>query len=497
MTIEKLVEKTSTYLGPKDVETIKKAYELALSVHENKKRGTGEDYIDHPLEVAYYLAENDLDTPTIVAAILHDTEEEKPEIKNTIRKEFGQEVADLVEGVTKLGKIKIKRSWFFPLSILQARQQKELGFERHVESLRKMLLAMTKDIRVVLIKFADRLHNMKTLKGVRPEKRERIARETLEIYSPLAYRLGMGKIKGELEDLAFPYAYPKEYAELKKILGHKFEEKEKYLKKVMTILGEKLKKEHIKAELHGRRKHLYSLYKKLLRLDNNLNKIYDLVAIRIIVPNVEECYQTLGIIHAMWKPLIGRIKDYIALPKPNGYQSLHTTVFGPDGEIVEIQIRTHQMHEKAENGVAAHWHYSDKKHSGNAKIAPIGKDQTEWLNELKRWQEGLKDARELNEALKLDFFRDRIFVFTPGGDVSDLPINACPIDFAYSIHTEVGQACQGARVNGKMVKLDYPLKNGDIVDIITKKSSKPKRDWLKFVKTSRAKGKIRSFFEQG
>jgi len=496
MTIEKLAEKTSTYLDSKDVESIKKAYQLASSVHQNIKRGTGEDYIDHPLEVAYYLAENELDRATIIAALLHDAEEEKPEIKNTIKKEFGQEVAELVEGVTKLGKIKIKRSWFFPLNILQARQQKELGFERHVESLRKMLLAMTKDIRVVLIKFADRLHNMKTLRGVRSEKRERIARETLEIYSPLAYRLGMGKIKGELEDLAFPYAYPKEHAQLKKILSHKFEEKEKYLKKVMALLGTKLKNEHIKAEIHGRRKHLYSLYKKLLRYDNNLSKIYDLVAIRIIVENVEDCYKTLGLIHAMWKPLIGRIKDYIALPKPNGYQSLHTTIFGPDGEIIEIQIRTREMHERAENGVAAHWHYADKKHDGKAIMAPVGKNQTEWLKELEHWQEGLKDARELNEALKLDFFRDRIFVFTPGGDVSDLPINACPVDFAYSIHTEVGQNCQGARVNGKIVKLNYPLKNGDIVEIITKKSSAPKRDWLKFVKTSRAKGKIRSYFEQ-
>lgn len=495
MTIEKLVEKSKTYLNAQDVESIKNAYKLALSIHQNIKRGTGEDYIDHPLEVAYYLADNDLDGATIVAALLHDAVEERPEIKTTIKNDFGQEVSDLVEGVTKLGKIKIKKSWFYPLSILQERKQKELGFERHVESLRKMLLAMTKDIRVVLIKFADRLHNMKTLRGVRPEKRERIARETLEIYSPLAYRLGMGKIKGELEDLAFPYAYPKEYAELKKGLGQKFEEKEKYLKKVMALIGTTLKKEHIKSELHGRRKHLYSLYKKLCRFDNNMGKIYDLVAIRIIVPTVEECYQTLGIIHSMWKPLIGRIKDYIALPKPNGYQSLHTTVFGPDGEIIEIQIRTYEMHEKAENGVAAHWHYSDKKSDKKATMAPVGKDQTKWLQELGHWQEGLKGAKELDEALKLDFFHDRIFVFSPGGDVSDLPVNACPIDFAYSVHTEIGQNCQGARVNGKIVKLNYPLKNGDIVDIITKKSSKPKRDWLKFVKTSRARSKIRSYFE--
>lgn len=495
MTFGSIQNQIKNYLSKKEQGLTQKAYLFAKTAHKGKKRGTGEPYINHVLAVAYYLAKREMDAPTITAAILHDVEEDSPQLKGKIIKDFGPEVANLVEGVTKLGKIKIKKSWFLPLKILQDRKQKQLGLERHVESLRKMLLAMTKDIRVVMIKFADRLHNMQTLRGVRPEKRERIAHETLEIYAPLAYRLGMGELKGQLEDLAFLYAYPKEYQRVRKLAGDRYEEKEKYIGEIIGDLQNKLKEENIKAEIHGRRKHLYSLFRKLQRCDDDISKIYDIVAVRVVVTNIEECYRVLGIVHAIWRPLIGRIKDYIAMPKPNGYQSLHTTVFGPDGEIVEIQIRTKEMHDRAENGIAAHWHYSGsgaEKHQASR----ITKEQLGWLKELRHWQESLKNAQELSQALTLDFFRDRIFVFTPQGDVRDLPLNATPVDFAYSVHSEIGEACVGARVNGKLVKLNYPLRNGDIVEIITKKASSPKRDWLRFVKTSRARSKIRSTLEK-
>jgi GTP pyrophosphokinase len=492
ITLNDLLKITGSYLTKNDQDLITKAYNFAKDAHKGEKRGTGEEYINHPLHCAYLLAINNFDVQTIAATLLHDVAENNPKEINALKKQFGPEIFEIVDGVTKLGKIKIKKSWFFPLSILQDRRQKQLGYERHIESLRKMLLAMAKDLRVVMIKFADRIHNMQTLKGVRPEKRERIARETLEIYAPLAYRLGMGKVKGELEDLAFPYAYPKEYQQIKKIVGHKYEEKEESLKKVIKVLNEKISKVGIKATIHGRRKHLYSLYKKLKKHDNDISKIYDLVAVRIIVNNLEDCYKVLGIIHQTWTPLIGRIKDYIAVPKPNGYQSLHTTVFAVDGEIVEIQVRTKEMHDLAENGIAAHWHYKDIRQKPT-DMKKIAKDQLVWLKELEKWQQNIKDSKEFSKVLKLDFFKDRIFVFTPQGDVHDLPLGATPIDFAYAIHSDVGNACVGAKLNGKMIKLDQPLKNGDIVDIITKNDSRPKRDWLKFVKTSRARGKIKSY----
>ncbi|MCL5794826.1 MAG: RelA/SpoT family protein [Patescibacteria group bacterium] len=487
-----LLKKTGNYLNKADQDLITKAYYFAKDAHKGEKRGTGEEYINHPLHSAYLLAINNFDAQTIAAALLHDVAENNPHKIKSLKAEFGPEIFEIIDGVTKLGKIKIKKSWFFPLNLLQNRRQKQLGYERHIESLRKMLLAMAKDLRVVMIKFADRIHNMQTLKGVRPEKRERIARETLEIYAPLAYRLGMGKVKGELEDLAFPYAYPKEYQKVKNIVGHKYEEKEEYLKKVIEVLENKIHKVGIKAKIHGRRKHLYSLYKKLKKYDFDITKIYDLVAVRIIVNNLEDCYKVLGIIHQTWKPLIGRIKDYIAVPKPNGYQSLHTTVFAIDGEIVEIQVRTKEMHDKAENGIAAHWHYKDIRQKP-ANMAKIAKDQLVWLKELEKWQQNIKDSKEFSQILKIDFFKDRIFVFTPQGDVHDLPLGATPVDFAYAIHSDVGNTCVGAKLNGKMIKLDQPLKNGDIVDIITKKESEPKRDWLKFVKTSRARGRIKSY----
>lgn len=496
MKIENILEKIKEYLEPADQRLVKKAYQFAEKAHCGQKRGTGEPYIQHPLEVAYLLADDKLDAKTISAALLHDVAEDNPQMMERMKKEFDPEIIRLVKGVTKLGKIKIKKSWFLPLRILQDKKEEQLGFERHVENLRKMFMAMSEDIRIILIKLTDRLHNMQTLEGVKKTKQKRIAQETLEIYTPLAQRLGMGKIKGDLEDLAFPYVHPEEYQDLKKRVGSRYEKKEKYIAKIKYILKEELEKHNIKVKkIHGRKKHLYSLYRKLKKYDHDLSKIYDLVALRIIVSTTEDCYKTLGIIHNLWKPLIGRIKDYIALPKPNGYQSLHTTVFGPEGEIFEIQIRTAQMHEQAEHGVAAHWHFSEQKGTKNyfsRQITQISKNELCWLKELAEWQKKAKDKEEWTKGVKMDFFEDRIFAFTPQGDVFDLPIGATPIDFAYAVHTDIGDSCIGAKVNNKIVSLDYNLKNGDIVEIITGKKAQPKRDWLSFVKTSRAKGKIKA-----
>ena len=496
MTIEEVLSKTEKYLDSKDQKLIKDAYDFASRAHAGQKRGTGEEYINHPLEIAYILASDSLDGTTIAASLLHDAVEDNPKMTPELKAKFKPDIIQLVEGVTKLSKIKIKKSWFLPLRYLQDRKEKELQFERHVESLRKMFMAMSEDIRIVLIKLADRLHNIKTLHGVNPDKRERIARETLEIYAPLAHRMGMGKIKGDLEDYAFQYAYPKEFASLKKRVGHKYENKEKYISKIKYVLGKELNDNSIDIiSLDGRKKHLYSLFRKLKKYDNDMAKIYDLVALRIIVPNTEDCYKTLGTIHKMWKPLIGRIKDYIALPKPNGYQSLHTTVFGPEGEIFEIQIRTQQMHEQAEFGIASHWHYSDKKESKSYLLSghvKTDKNEIEWLHELAEWQKKIADGKEWEHSVKMDFFEDRIFAFTPQGDVVDLPQGATTIDFAYAVHSEVGDACTGARVNGKIVPLNYILKNGEIVDIIVNKKTMPKRDWLNFAKTSRARSRIKS-----
>lgn len=499
MTIKDLLDKTN-YLFKTDQQMIERAYDFASQAHQGQKRGTGEAYIQHPLQVAAYLAENQLDSTTVAAALLHDTEEENSALRGQINREFGPEIAQLVEGVTKLGKIKIKKSWFLPLKFLQERQQKQLGLQRHLESLRKMLLAMSKDVRVILIKFADRLHNMQTLAGVRPDKQRRIAQETLEIYAPIAHRLGMGKLKGTLENLAFPYVYPKEYAETKKLAGPSYEEKEIVCNKAKEIIKKILIENKIKyLYLDGRKKHLYSLWRKLQRYDNDISKIYDIVAVRIVVESIENCYKVLGLIHKTWRPLIGRIKDYIAVPKPNGYQSLHTTVFGPGGEIIEIQIRTQDMHYNAEYGIAAHWHYSQVQQSAKRKTSShLPKNKLDWLQELAKWQEKQTDENELLRGLNLDFFRDRIFVFTPQGDIHDLPAGATPVDFAYAIHTEVGNKCIGAKVNGKIVKLNHILTNGDIVEITTNQKSKgPKRDWLKFVISSRARSKIRSHVGNG
>lgn len=486
----KSLESKIQYLSEPDKKLIRRAFDFAEKYHQGQKRKTGEPFINHGLETAAYIAKLRLDAPAVAAAILHDVCEDTPCDLNRLRKEFGKEIAILVDGVTKLGKIRITRRWIF------LRSEKELEeYDRQVETLRKMFMAMARDIRVVLIKLADRLHNMKTLEGVAPEKRLRIAKETLEIYAPLADRLGMGELKGKLEDLAFPYVYPKEYQELKTRIASRLIQKERYLNKIKAILLRRLNKEGIKPEIHGRVKHLYSLWKKLKRYDNDLNRIYDLVALRIIVKNVEECYQVLGIIHDTWRPLIGRIKDYIALPKPNGYQSLHTTVFAENGELIEIQIRSKEMHDRAENGVAAHWHYSEKKGTLDYLKRIVRRAPSQdliWVNELARWQNSFKDNKEVVDGLGMDFFHDRIFVYTPQGDVKNLPAGATPIDFAYAIHTEIGNTTSGAKVNGKMVELSQELQNGDIVQILTKKNSHPSRDWLNFVRTSLARSRIKA-----
>lgn len=488
------LKKKLDYLKEPDQKLVERAYYYALKAHEGQKRKTGEPFVIHGLETAKFITDLKLDAASVAAALLHDVCEDTSISQQVLRKEFGRTIANLVDGVTKLGKIRIVTKWLF------IKNEQELEqFDRQIETLRKMFVAMARDIRVVIIKLADRLHNMRTLEGIEPQKRLRIAKETLEIYAPLAYRLGMGELKGQLEDLAFPYVYPKDYADLSKKVAGKLKEKEKYIEKIRFKLLKKLAKAGIRAEIHGRAKHMYSLWRKLKRYNNDLSRIYDLVAIRIIVANVEECYKALGMIHEMWRPLVGRIKDYIAQPKPNGYQSIHTTVFADNGEIVEIQIRTQAMHDRAENGIAAHWHYSEKKHTLDYLTRQVGRvpnKELVWVTELNRWQQALKDNKEVLDSLGMDFFSSRIFVYTPQGDVKDLPAGATPIDFAYSIHSDIGNTIFGAMVNDKMEPLSHPLQNGDIVSIITKKTSHPKHDWLEFAKTSLARSRIRAYLNR-
>lgn len=490
----KLNSRLKRYLSEDDLALIDRAYELAREAHKGTKRDSGEEYLTHPLNVALILTDMELDAETIAAALLHDVCEDTPLTPKELQQQFGPTIATLVEGVTKLGRVKLKRGATFLPRFFQRRAEEQLAFERQVEYLRKMLLAMSSDIRIILIKLADRLHNMRTLSAVRPDKRARIAQETLEIYAPLAYRLGMGEIKGELEDLAFPYVYPNEYRQLREQLGKRIAEREAYVQRYMRVLRQYLEGEGLRvSNIHGRVKHLFSLWRKLQRYDGDLAKIYDLVAVRLIVQSTDDCYRALGLIHSRWNPLLGRIKDYIATPKPNDYRSLHTTVFGLDGEIVEIQIRTEEMHEQAERGIAAHWHYSEIKHNARHDAQADSAGKLEWLAELRRWQASLRDPRELKQVLQLDFFSDRIFVFTPQGDVIKLPAGSTPVDFAYAIHSDVGNACIGAKVNSKLVPLTTTLTNGDIVEILTsRQASGPKRDWLRFVATQKARSHIKA-----
>lgn len=462
-----------------DINLITRAFEFSQKAHEDQKRFSREPYFIHPFETAKTLARLQLDAKTIAAGLLHDVSEDDNIDEKTLKKEFGEDVAFLVNGVTKLGELKYR------------------GAEREVENLRRMFLAMAKDIRVILIKLADRLHNMRTLQYVAQEKQKRIAEETLEIYAPLANRLGMGEIKGQLEDLAFPYVYTEEYKKVEEMVKGKYEQKEKDLEKVKIELEKELKENSVKNfRIDSRVKHLYSLYKKLQRPDVNMNidEVYDLIALRIIVKTVEECYKVLGIIHKIWRPLPKRIKDYIAIPKPNGYQSLHTTVFATDGRITEIQIRTEKMHEEAEFGIAAHWAYAE---TGKPRTGGKFHPRLSWVSQLAEWQKSIKGSKDFLETLKIDFFKDRVFCFTPKGDVIDLPEGAVAIDFAYAIHSDIGNHASGAIVNNKFVSLDTVLKNGDIVEIQTQKNKKPSPEWMERAKTSLARKQIKSAMKSG
>ena len=477
VTIDAILEAVKRYQPNADTDLIRRAYELADAAHKGQKRVSGEDYIIHPLAVAKILTDLQIDDITISAAILHDVVEDTTHTLDEMRELFGDEVAMLIDGVTKLGRIQYK--------------SKE---EQQLESYRKMFLAMAKDIRVIMIKLADRLHNMRTLKYMREDKQKRIARETIEIYAPLANRLGISNVKWELEDLCLRYLEPKAYYDLVESVKQKRQERQAFIDEAHEQIVEKLEEAHITAEIQGRAKHFYSIYKKMKRDQKDISEIYDLSALRVLVDSVKDCYGVLGIIHAMWKPLPGRFKDYIAMPKSNGYQSLHTTVICR-GYPLEIQIRTFAMHKVSEYGVAAHWKY---KEAGKSVGATREYDQKmSWLRQMVSLQHELDDPREYFEALKVDVFSDEVFVFTPKGDVVDLPKGSIPIDFAYRIHTEVGHHCVGAKVNGKIVPLEYKLKNGDIVSIITNKSnSGPSRDWLNIVASSETRTKIRSWFKK-
>ena len=471
----RLIEIIKSYQPDETCENIRKAYELADEAHKEQKRVNGDPYILHPLAVAEILADMEIDTTTITASLLHDVVEDTEYMLEDIERIFGKEVAFLVDGVTKLNRLDYRT--------------KE---DQQVNSMRKMFLAMAKDIRVVVIKLADRLHNMRTLKYMRSEKQKRIAQETLEIYAPLAHRLGIFNIKWELEDLSFRYMEPDKYYDLVDQMKEKRKVREEIVNEAIDVLKKTLTESSISFEINGRPKHFYSIYKKMKKDNRDLSQIYDLYAIRVIVDTVQDCYGVLGIVHSLWKPLPYRFKDYIAMPKPNNYQSLHTTVIGTRGQPVEIQIRTWDMHHIAEYGVAAHWRYKE----GRASQKATGFDEKMgWLRNLLEWQD-TSNPQEFVNVLKLDAFSDEVFVFTPRGDVIDLPQGAIPIDFAYRIHTDVGHRCVGAKVNGKIVPLDYALKNGDIVEVITSKTGKPSLDWLKIVGSSESRSKIRNWFKK-
>jgi len=475
MTINNLLKEIKRNKLNVDSRLVKRAYEFAAKAHQGQTRENGEKYINHPLNTALNLVRLKADTTCIVGGLLHDTVNNTGVTLKEIENKFGKEMSFLVSGVTKLSKINYQ------------------GRKRYIENLRKMFLAMAKDIRIIVIKLTDRLHSIKTLDAFPKSKQKRIALETLQIYAPIAHRLGMGRIKGELEDAAFPYAYPREYNWLKTKIKDQFQQRERYLQKTTPLIEKKLKQEKIKfINTNSRAKHYYSLYRKLQRYEMNFNKIYDLIALRIIVPTTEDCYKALGVIHKHWKPLPGRIKDYIAAPKPNGYQSLHTTVFCEQGKITEIQIRTPKLHWEASYGIAAHWRHKSRK----TNPYNIDQDQLEWIKELKKWQENKSEPKEFLKSLKIDFFKYRIFVLTPKGDVINLPEGATPIDFAYRIHTELGHRCGSANVNGKIVPLNYSLGNGQIVEILTKKEPRPSKKWLRFIKTNHAKSKINAWFKK-
>ena len=479
---KELINSVLKYHPSTDISMIEKAYKVASEAHEGQKRKSGEPYIIHPLCVAIILADLELDKETIVAGLLHDAVEDTWMTYEEVEKEFGSEVALLVDGVTKLGQLSYSAD----------------KVEVQAENLRKMFLAMAKDIRVILIKLADRLHNMRTLQYMRPEKQQEKARETMDIYAPIAMRLGISKIKVELDDLSLKYLKPDVYYDLVHKVALRKSEREQFVAAIVKEVKKHMDDANIKAQVDGRVKHFFSIYKKMVNQDKTIDQIYDLFAVRILVDTVKDCYAALGVIHEMYKPIPGRFKDYIAMPKPNMYQSLHTTLIGPNGQPFEIQIRTYEMHRTAEYGIAAHWKY---KESSDGK-APVGKSEEEklnWLRQILEWQRDMSDNKEFMSLLKndLDLFADSVYCFTPQGDVKTLPSGSTPVDFAYSVHSAVGNKMVGARVNGKLVPIEYEIKNGDRIEIITSQNSQgPSRDWLKLVKSTQAKNKINQWFKK-
>ena len=469
---ERLFERLRERWPAAKLKPVARAADLAERGHDGQRRGTGEPYVCHPYAVAEILTEWKLDLPTVTAAVLHDLPEDTDVTQAEIREQFGDEVAGLVEAVTKLSAVRIPHA--------------DIEFE--VENLRRLFLAMAKDLRVVLLKLADRLHNARTIKGMPAAKRPRYGREILEIYAPLADRLGMGEVRSELSEIGFQYADPKSFGWTRQQVRADLKKSERYLVRVKREFAEVLAKEGITADINARTKNTYSLYRKLTEKQRDLNRIYDLLAIRIVVDTPEECYRCMGIIHQRWQPLPHRIKDYIAVPKLNGYRSLHTTIFGPDEKLLEVQFRTWEMHDEAEHGVSAHTLYAESKRAVQANA-----EQVAVIKQLKSWQDEIGESTEFIQRFKLDLFADRIFVFTPGGALHSLPAGATPVDFAYAVHTEIGDRCQGAKVNGVIVPLDAPLVNGDVVEILTRREADPKSDWLRFVRTGHARSSIRRF----
>jgi GTP pyrophosphokinase len=483
---EDLISRVRKYHPSDDISMIEKAYRIAHEAHKDQVRKSGEPYIIHPLNVAIILAELEMDKETIAAGLLHDVVEDTVMTEEQLAEEFGQEVALLVDGVTKLEKI--------PLT--PAMDQSEAKLEMQAENLRKMFLAMAKDIRVIMIKLADRLHNMRTLQYQSPEGQQRIARETLDIYCPIAQRLGISKIKVELDDLSLKYLEPDAYYDLARQINERKEEREQYIQGIVEEVSAYIHEAGIHAQVSGRVKHFFSIYKKMVNQNKTLDQVYDLFAVRIIVDSVKDCYAALGIIHEHYVPIPGRFKDYIAMPKENMYQSLHTTLIGSTGQPFEIQIRTFEMHKAAEYGIAAHWKY--KEASDGKRIEHGEEEKLTWLRQILEWQQDMSDNREFMNLLKndLDLFADSVYCFTPTGEVKNLPAGSCPIDFAYSIHSAVGNKMVGARVNGKLVPIDYRIKNGDRLEIITSQNTKgPSRDWLNIVKSTQAKNKINQWFK--
>ncbi len=472
-TIDTICKAIQGYYPDANLELVRKAQVFAEKAHADQMRSSGDPYIIHPTEVAQILADMRLDIASICAAFLHDTVEDTTAKLEDIEREFGKDVATLVDGVTKLNKMSFRTTE-----------------EKQAENFRKMIIAMSKDIRVIIVKLADRLSNMRSLQHLAPHKQKTISQETLDIYAPIANRLGMSRIKVELEDLCLRFLHPDVYYKLADLVSKSKNERERYLEEVANLIDEKLVEYDVKAQVVGRAKHFYSIYKKMERRQVDFSELHDLLAFRIVVDNITECYKSLGVIHSAFRPVPGRFKDYIAMPKANNYQSLHTTVIGTSGERIEIQIRTHEMHMVAERGIAAHWKYKEGKFESG-----IAKDNVEWVNRLLEWQKDLSDPNEFLETVKVDLFSEDVFVFTPKGEVKELPHGATPLDFAYAVHTDVGNRCVGAKVNGRIVSLKHRLKSGDAIEVITSPTQTPSKDWLKIVKSSRAKAKIRAFIK--